>query len=74
MLQATLSNAADAIVATEESWIRALLLRAESKLELLRFTVDSDRIFQQSLVVISDVERALSGERHANGKGPIADS
>ena len=58
-LQAILSNTADVILAHEEAWLRRCLLDAENRLELLRFTCDSTKLFAASLDVVEQIERRL---------------
>ena len=58
-LQSIIWNAAEQIVALEEKELRRSLQNAESKLELLRFTVDSEQVYEQSLMVIAEVEKQV---------------
>jgi hypothetical protein len=59
-LQINLSNDGDQLVAHEERNLRELLLGAEGRLELLRFTVDQASLFERSLEVVGAVELELA--------------
>ena len=58
-LQSIIWNAAEQIVAREEKELRRSLQNAESKLELFRFTVDSEQVYEQSLMVVAEIERQV---------------
>lgn len=56
-LQASVLQAAGSLVDAAEDHHRQLLLALESRLELIAFTTNADRIFASSLDVVSELER-----------------
>ena len=62
-LQQCVWNAVQLVVAIEDKELRTFLKRAEGKLELLRFTVDSARLYEESLAVVAEIERRLGKSR-----------
>jgi len=41
--------------------LRDLLRRAEGELELLRFTIDHDRIYERALPLVAEIESRVNG-------------
>ena len=58
-LQYTLMAAADLIVAREEKQLRGFLENSEGELDLLRFTVDQESLFEKSLKVVREIENYI---------------
>ena len=54
-LQAAVWSAADQVVDVEEADDRSFLQTIESRLELIAFTTDSERVFDESMVVVDDL-------------------
>lgn len=59
-LQQHLWKAAQTIVAIEEKDLREYLQHAEGQLELLRFTVDGDRVYDSALPLVSEIEKRVA--------------
>lgn len=55
-LQASVWDAASVIVDVEEREGRSFLQSAESRLELIAFTTDRDRLFDATLVVVGEID------------------
>lgn len=60
--QTSVWNTAEKIVLVEEKEFRSFLQNAEGKLELIRFTIDTDKIFNETLKVVQEVEARLLKE------------
>jgi hypothetical protein len=61
-LQRRLLNAADTIVAVEERALREYLLWAEGRIELLRFTVNTEDLHASVLKLVTQIEHKLREE------------
>lgn len=59
--QASVWDAASLIVDVEEHEERSFLQSAESRLELIAFTTDRDRIFDATLVVVGEIDAWAEG-------------
>jgi hypothetical protein len=57
--QIHVANDGEQIVAFEEKELRKFLEAAEGELELIRFTVDREKVFERSLEVVSRIEQRL---------------
>jgi len=55
-LQRCLWKAVQTIVAIEEKELRDFLQRAEGQIELLRFTVDRDCLYRNTLATVEEIE------------------
>jgi hypothetical protein len=55
-LQAAIWSAAQLVTAVEEKELRRFLQNAESRLDLLRFTVDETALFDKALKLVSEIE------------------
>lgn len=62
-LQEHLWNAVQTIVAVEEKDLRTFLRQAESRVELLRFTVDRDKLYEETLILVIEIEERCKGRR-----------
>ena len=60
-LQATLWNCAQGLTAHEDRLLREKLQDAEGKLELIRFTIDSENVYNEALKALGEVELYLIG-------------
>lgn len=54
-LQAAVWSAADQVVDVEEADDRSFLQTIESRLELIAFTTDRERVFEESMIVVDDL-------------------
>jgi hypothetical protein len=63
-LQAGVRNAEELVTAYEERELRKFLHWAEGELELIRFTMNEDRAFQESLNVVSKIEETIERWEH----------
>ncbi|WP_146147472.1 hypothetical protein [Prauserella shujinwangii] len=59
VIKAELWNAAQQTVAVEESELRRALQAAEGRLDILEHTVDSNALFDETKLIVLDVERRL---------------
>jgi len=59
-LQSLIWDSAEQIASPEEKELRRALQNAEAKLDLLRFTLDRDLVFEQSLAVIEELGNDLA--------------
>lgn len=55
-LQVAIWTASQEIAAVEEKELRRFLQNAEGKIDLLRFTVDQEALFDRALEVVGEIE------------------